>query len=95
MNLTSIHGENKDLQTKLIFNALEGKVVSIQMEKGSVLKEHITKVPAFLLCVVGNVVYEDENGNMEEVKQGDFVEITPNLKHWLTAKLFSNLILIK
>lgn len=95
MNLKSFHTENKELQTKLIFSTIEGKVVSIQLEKDAVLKEHITKVPAFLLCVEGNVVYEDENGIVEHINQGDFVEINPNVKHWLTSKVSSNLILIK
>ncbi len=95
MNIKDLHIENKELQTKMFFSTLEGKVVSIQMNKDSELKEHITKVPALLLCIEGAVVYEDENGLIEEMKNGDFVEIPPNIKHFLIAKSFSNQILIK
>ena len=95
MNITSFHTENKPLKTKNIFTASEGKVISIQMATNATLKEHITAVPAFLICVSGEVVFENEQGLSETNHNGDIINIAPNVKHWLIAKADSNLILIK
>lgn len=95
MNLKDLHTEKKELQTKLFFTATDGKVVSIQLEAHGELKEHTTKVPARLICISGEVVYEDEHGYSALLRQGDFVEIPIDVKHRLVAKDFSNLILIK
>ena len=43
----------------------------------------------------GKVVYEDENGNKITMFSGDFVQIEPQLKHWLNGIEDSNLLLIK
>lgn len=95
MNLTSFHTENKPLQTKAIFTTTEGKVVSIQLQANAELKEHSTKVPALLICIAGEVVFENEQGLKETLSIGDYVNIEPNIKHWLLANVASNLILIK
>lgn len=95
MNLKELHKENKGVQTNMMFPATDGKVISLQIAKGSQLTEHITKVPALLVCVSGKAVYEDEKGVKVTMVSGDFVKIEPNVKHWVDGVKNSNLLLIK
>jgi quercetin dioxygenase-like cupin family protein len=95
MNLKNLHTENKPVQTKVLFEPTESKVISLQIAAGEQLKEHITKVPALLICVTGNAVFQDEKGKSIELKPGDYVNIEANVKHWVDAKEDSNFILIK
>lgn len=95
MNIKELHKDSTGVQTNMMFPAIDGKVISLQIAKGSQLKEHITKVPALLICVVGNAVYEDEKGNKATLFSGDFVKIEPNVKHWVDGIEDSNLLLIK
>lgn len=95
MNLSELHTEDKAVQTKMIFATTEGKVVSLQILKDKQLKEHITTVPALLVCVMGEVVFENEKGNSIALLSGDYVNIEPNIKHWVNAKTDSNLLLVK
>ncbi len=95
MNLRNVHTENKPVQTQLIFSAEDGKVISLQIASGEQLKEHITKVPALLVCVSGDAVFQDVNGKSIELKSGDYVNIEANVKHWVDAKENSNFLVIK
>ncbi len=95
MNLRNVHIENKPVQTQLIFSAEDGKVISLQIASGEQLKEHITKVPALLVCVSGDAVFQDVNGKSIELKSGDYVNIEANVKHWVDAKENSNFLVIK
>jgi len=94
MNLIDLFTENKPLQTKKIFASSEG-VTTIHLMADAQLKEHITKVPAFLVCVTGEVVFENEKGIVEKLLPGDFVNIAPEVKHWLNAHRDSLMLLIK
>lgn len=94
MNLKEIHTEDKPLQTKNIFSPNE-VVTAISIESGNQLKEHKSKIPALLVCVIGEVVYENEDGVEEKLLPGDFVKIMPDIKHWLTANKASDLLLIR
>jgi len=82
MNLKELHTEAKGVQTNMLFPTTDGKVISLQILKGSTLEEHITKVPALLVCVSGNAVYEDEKGTKAVLFSGDFVKIEPNVKQY-------------
>lgn len=95
MNLKDLHIENKLIPTQLMFLAEEGKVISMQIESGDQVKEHMSKVPALLVCISGDAVFQDENGKIIELKSGDYVNIEPNLKHWVDANEDSNLLIIK
>lgn len=95
MNLKQLHPEAKGVQTNMMFPAKDGKVISLQILKDNQLKEHTTAVPALLVCVNGEVVFEDEKGQSIALKSGDYVKIEPNVKHWVNAKTDSNLLLIK
>lgn len=94
MNLKDLHTEEKPLQTKKIFTAVEG-VISLQLKSGGLLKEHVTMIPALLVCVGGHVIFENEQGTKVILLSGDYVNIEANVKHWVTAMEDSNLILIK
>ena len=95
MNLKDLHTEVKDVQTALLFAPSENKVMSLQIAKGKQLAEHITKVPALLVCVSGSGSYGDEKGKKVSLKTGDYVKIEPNIKHWVDAFEDSNFLLIK
>jgi len=95
MNLKNLHTENKPVQTKVLFEPTESKVISLQIASGGQLKEHITKVPALLVCVSGEAIFQDEKGKLIELKAGDYVNIEANVKHWVDTKEESNFILIK
>jgi len=94
MNLKDLFKEDKALQTKKIFTAAEG-IIAIQIKAGSELKEHVTKVPAFLICVSGEVIFENENGISEKLYTGNFVNIEANVKHLVKADADSTLLLVK
>lgn len=95
MNLKELHTEAKGVQTNMLFPATDGKVISLQILKDNTLEEHVTKVPALLVCVSGNAVYEDEKGTKAVLFSGDFVKIEPNVKHWVNGIENTNLLLIK
>ena len=95
MNLKELHSDNKGVQTNMLFPVTDGKVISLQILKDSKLEEHVTKVPALLVCVSGNAVYEDEKGIKAVLFSGDFVKIEPNVKHWVNGIESTNLLLIK
>lgn len=95
MNLKKLHTDNKAVQTKILFSATEGKVISLQIASGEQLKEHLSKVPAVLVCVSGNAVYKDENESVINLKSGDYVNIEPDVKHRIDAIEESNFLLIK
>lgn len=94
MNLKKLHTEKKDVQTNVLFEAKE-KVISLQIAKNGQLAEHITKVPALLVCVSGKASFSDENGQKISLQPGDYVKIEPNVKHWVDAFEESNFLLIK
>ena len=95
MNLKNLHTENKAVQTNVLFQPTNGKVISLQIAKNEQLKEHMTTVPALLVCVFGNATYNDENGTSIKLKSGDYFNIPVNVKHWVDAHEESNFLLIK
>lgn len=94
MNLKEIHTDTKAVQTKLLIQAEEGKVISLQIEAGEQLKEHVSKVPALLVCVSGSGVYRDESGETT-MTGGDYVFIKKDVKHEVDALSKSNFLLVK
>ncbi len=95
MNLKNLHTENKAVQTSVLFQPTDGKVISLQIAKNKQLAEHMTKVPALLVCVSGNATYKDENGTTITLQSGDYFNIPVNVKHWVDAHEESNFLLIK
>lgn len=94
MNLKSLHTENKAVQTNIVFEPTD-RVISMQITKGEQLKEHITKIPALLVCVSGEATFSDENEQKINLQSGDYVKIEPNVKHRIDAIEESNFLLIK
>ena len=95
MILKKLHTENKPVQTQLLFEPTESKVVSMQIAKGETLKEHVSKVPALLVCVSGNAVFTDEKGTVVNLNSGVYVMIEENVKHEVKAIEESDFLLIK
>lgn len=94
MNLQDLHTEIKAVQTSILFEPTE-KVISMQIAKGETLKEHISKIPALLVCVSGKAKFGNEQGQELNLQSGDYVKIEPNIKHWVDAEEESNFLLIK
>lgn len=94
MNLKDLHTENKAVQTNAMFEPTE-KVISMQITKGEQLKEHVTKIPALLVCISGSATFSDENEQKINLQSGDYIKIEPNVKHWIDAFEESNFLLIK
>ena len=66
----------------------------MQIAAEKVLKEHISKVPATLICVSGLAIYEEEHRKVD-LSSGDFVRIESNVKHKVTAITESNFLLMR
>ena len=95
MNIKELHTQVKPVSAVPLFKSEQGNATAIQILKGGLLKEHITKTPALLICVEGEVVFENENGLKEKLLPGDYVNIEPMVKHWVEGTIESQLILIK
>lgn len=93
--LNQLHDANKEVSALLLFKGTEGKVMTLHIQKNGLLKEHITKTEALLVCVTGEAVYEDEKGNKQTLKTGNFIKIEPMVKHWVKGLEDSQLLLIK
>ena len=86
---------NTAVQTQLLFEPNDKKVVSLQIAKGETLKEHVSKIPALLVCISGNAVFTDEKGTVINLNSGVYVMIEVNIKHEVKAIEESNFLLIK
>ena len=95
MNLTNLHSSDKSVQTQVLFEPTENKVIALQIAKNEQLKEHVTKVPALLVCIKGDATFSNENREKVHLKSGDFIKIPVDVKHWVDAHELSNFLLIK
>ncbi len=95
MILKNLHTENKPVQTQLLFEPKDAKVISLQIAKGETLKEHISKIPALLVCISGNAVFTNEKGTVVNLNSGIYVMIEENVKHAVKAIDESNFLLMK
>jgi len=97
MNLKEILDQNKEVSTKVLFTSeLEkSKAIGLKIQAEGVLKEHVSKTSALLICVRGEVVYRDERGAENRLKAGDLQEIKPMVKHEVIGLSESFLILCK
>lgn len=95
MNISTFHPADKEVDARPIFKTTEGAVTALQILQNALLKEHTTKVPALLVCVSGEVVFENEAGFRQTLSSGDYVNIEPMIKHWVKGVENSQLLLIK
>jgi quercetin dioxygenase-like cupin family protein len=95
MNIKDLHTKLKPVSAIPHFKAAEGNVTAIQILNNQLLKEHKTKTPALLVCVTGEVVFENERGVKENLLPGDFINIEPLIQHSVRGIADSQLLLIK
>ena len=95
MNIKDLHTKLKPVSAISHFKAEEGSITAIQILNNQLLKEHKTKTPALLVCVTGEVVFENEKGTKEILSPGDYVNIEPMIKHSVKGILDSQLLLIR
>ncbi len=97
MNLKDLLDPNKEVSTKVLFQSdLEkSNAIGLKIRAEGLLKEHISKTPALLICVAGDVVYRDEKGAENRLKAGDLQEIEPMVKHEVKGLEDSLLVLCK
>lgn len=94
-NISSMHEATKPVSAKPLFKGEEGVVNALQIQKDGLLDKHVTKVPALLVCVAGEVVFENEKGFKQTLTNGDYVNIEPMVTHWVKGIQDSQLLLIK
>lgn len=94
-NISSMHEATKAVSAKPLFKGQEGVVNALQIQKDGLLDKHVTKVPALLVCVAGEVVFENEKGFKQTLTNGDYVNIEPMVTHWVKGIQDSQLLLIK
>lgn len=95
MNIKEFHDNTKELSAKPFFKTTEGNVTALQILENGLLKEHVTKVPAILVCIAGTVIFENEQKYKLTLSNGDYVNIEPMVKHWVRGIKDSQLLLIK
>ena len=95
MNIKELHTQEKPVSATSLFKSELGNATAIKIQKDGELKEHITKTPALLICVEGEVIFENEKRIKEKLLSGDFINIEPMAKHWVKGIIESQLILIK
>ncbi len=95
MNIKEIHSPDKAVSAVPIFKGTGENTIALQILADQELKEHITKVPALLICINGEVVFENEKGLKVTLLPGDYVPIEPMVKHWVRGIVDCQLVLIK
>jgi len=94
-NISSMHEATKAVSAKSLFKGQDGTVNALQIQKDGLLDKHVTKVPALLICVAGEVFFENEKGFQQTLINGDYVNIEPLVTHWVKGVQDSQLLLIK
>ena len=95
MNVQQLHPTEKEISGISFFKGKEGETKSLRMSKGAEVSKHQSKTPALLICIIGEILFENENGVKETLKQGDYVNIEPMVNHWMNSIADSYLLLIK
>lgn len=95
MNIAALHTTEKPVSALPFFKGTEATAIAIKILQGEQLKEHVTKVPALLICISGEVIFENEKGIKETLMPGDYINIEPLVKHWVNGIITSQLLLLK
>lgn len=95
MNIKDLHPGEKAVSVFSLFKSEHGNASAIQIKHDERLKEHISQVPALLVCITGQVVFQNEKGMNEILIPGDYINIDPLVKHSVEGIIDSQLILIK
>jgi|TARA_R110000737_G_scaffold100698_1_gene134547 quercetin dioxygenase-like cupin family protein len=97
MNIKELHTTDKPVSTPSLFksDASTGTAVAIKIDAGAQLSKHITKIPALLICISGHAIFDNEKGEKQDLKPGDFVKIEPEVMHWVDSVETSHLVLVR
>jgi len=95
MNIQQLHPTEKQVSGIPLFKGEVGETKSLHISKGAEVPKHQSKTPALLICIAGEIVFENGNGVKETLKQGDYVNIEPLVDHWMNSVTDSYLLLIK
>jgi quercetin dioxygenase-like cupin family protein len=95
MKIQDVHLKDKAVSAISLFKATDNTVIALQILAQQQLKEHVTKVPALLICVEGKVLFKNEKGIEETLSSGDYIKIESMVKHVVEGILNSQLLLIK
>ena len=95
MNIEDLHDPRKEVSAKAILGLSNASVTALHLAEKSVLKEHISKIPALLFCIHGEALYYDENNKEVILKSGDYLPIEPMVQHGLKGITACNLLLVK
>ncbi|MCB9245087.1 MAG: hypothetical protein H6606_01540 [Flavobacteriales bacterium] len=95
MHIRELTKSDKEVSTASMFKTEHAQAMAIHIRREGALKRHSSPIPALLVCVEGLVEYEDEQGLRVELRSGSYVQIEPQVVHWLYAVEESTLILFK
>lgn len=95
MNIKDLHTDTKLVSSASLFKTTGGEVRSIQVLSRNKLKEHITKVPALLICLSGQAIFTYVDGTETTLTAGEYITIEPNAEHRIVAQYTSNFLLVK
>ena len=95
MNLSDLHTDDKPVSAKPFFKDGEGTAISIRIAAGETLKEHVSNVPAVLICIEGECTYSEGDAVNSPMHPGTYVEIASDVKHAVTAQTDVRLLLVK
>lgn len=95
MNIKDSHITEKPFSLVPLFKGELGTVAAMQIQKGELFPEHITKTPAIVVCVSGEVDFQYTVGEKHRLRSGDYIEITPMEEHFITSIEESQLLLLK
>ncbi len=95
MELNTLHQAGKPVSAVPLFEGQEGKALALKIKADERLKEHVTKVPALLLCVSGSATFANIEGETHSLTPGKYVNIVPNIVHWVDAHVDSQFVLMK
>ena len=95
MNVKSLHTESKPVSMINIYKATKGIVNAMQILKGQNMKKHKAANGALLVCLDGEATYECEDGTKILMSETDYVEIPPELQHWVSAHADTQFLLIQ
>ncbi len=94
-NIQKSNPLTKEVSAVALFKGKEGVTKSIHLSKGSELSKHQSKTPALLMCIIGEVIFQNEKGIKDTLKPGDYLTIEPYVEHWINSLTDSTLLLIK
>lgn len=74
-------------------NTFTGTSIVLQANAG--LKEHVTPVPALLICINGDATFTYTNEENIQLSPGSYVAIEANRAHKLVASVDSHFVLLR